>query len=200
MSSPPPTITIRPPTTSSAPQPSGFLAPTPSQLLGTWHVTHSSLPLWKSKRNVTVTYGSLEPGSGTGLARLDDTVAYQTLTSDKIKTISGIDTAAAAAGGGSGSGDFAGIIPGVWNWRGSGWLKVASSHWEILGWGVYEGKEWAVTFFAATVFSPAGIDLYSRTRERMPVGLVDGVKGQLAATEDATLRKLGEDLFQVLIH
>lgn len=41
-----------------------------------------------------------------------------------------------------------------------------SSHWELLGWGeetTSEGKteRWAVTWFAPTVFTKEGVDVYS---------------------------------------
>jgi hypothetical protein len=116
---------------------------------------------------------------------MDDTVFYQTLTSDKIKTIHGIDTANAGAG------------EAVWDWRGTGWLRVASSRWEILGYGLYEGREWVVAYFASTLFTPAGVDILSKEKEVVPRGLVEGVKGALSGMEDTALRSLGEKLFEV---
>ncbi len=183
-------IILRLPTTSKSSSPStnnnpppNFQAPSPSQLHGVWHVSHSSLPLWKDKRNVHINYGELPPSGS--LARMDDTVFYQTLTSDKVKTIHGIDTADA-------SGHEA-----VWDWRGTGWLKVASSHWEVLGYGFYEGREWIVEYFASTLFTPAGVDILSKEKEVVPLGLVEGVKGALSGMEDVALRDLGEKLFEV---
>lgn len=46
-------------------------------------------------------------------------------------------------------------------------LMVASSNWQLLGFNVTaapspENPEWIVTYFGSTVFSPAGIDIYSR--------------------------------------
>lgn len=96
-------------------------------------------------------------------------------------------------------------------------MKIASSHWEILGYGRTatadreqgeggvneeegdERREWAVTYFAATVFSPAGIDIYSRERRALPDWVVEGVKGALAGLEDEGVRKLGEELFEVVM-
>lgn len=60
---------------------------------------------------------------------------------------------------------------GAWNWRGKGLLKIASSHWEVLGWGerdvLGEKERWVVTWFAPSLFTPAGLDLYSSRREGM---------------------------------
>lgn len=42
---------------------------------------------------------------------------------------------------------------------------IASSKWEILGYGEEDGEgsvEWAITYFAKTLFTPEGVDVYSR--------------------------------------
>jgi hypothetical protein len=57
-----------------------YQSPSLSFLQGTWHVTHSTLPIWKSKRNVKITYTALAT-STPGVAaeqtdRLDDVVSY----------------------------------------------------------------------------------------------------------------------------
>lgn len=181
---------IRPNSTSSVPSPNSnsnsrnsaadFLLPDLPWLCGTWHVVSSSLPMWRNKRNVRITYTRL-PGD-----RLDDHVTYQTLDSDAIVSVRGIDTSKR---------------DGSYVWRGQGFLKVASSRWEVLGWGgggqgatpagraitspnpdstsadaVAEGaaadaaakqadeaaEQWVVTYFARTLFTPGGIDIYSR--------------------------------------
>ncbi|KAI9715316.1 MAG: hypothetical protein M1828_000881 [Chrysothrix sp. TS-e1954] len=170
---------------SSAPS---FKLPDLPWLCGTWHVTHSTLPMWRNKRNVRITYTRL-PGN-----RLDDLVTYQGSGSDELQTVRGVDSPKS---------------DGSWLWRGKGMLKVASSRWEVLGWGggksgkaqkegdgeaegsvvgdadeekvvgrehlspadaaqagkqTDEGEQWVVTFFAKTMFTPAGIDIYSRRR------------------------------------
>lgn len=181
-------ITLRPPTTSNLPSPN-FTPPPTSWLSGTWHVTHSTLPMWSSKRNVTITYKPLSslPGSAPQGAtdRLDDIVSYQPLTSDKFKTVNGIDTAS-------------GKDAGAWDWRGKGWLKIASSHWEVLGWGDLEGGgQWAVTYFAKTMFTPAGIDVYSREKGGVPGEVVEGIKKALGGIGDEGVRKLAGEIFEV---
>ena len=173
-------ITLRLPSTVK-PFPSDFVPPTPEYLTGTWHVTHSTLPLWKSKRNVNLTYTQLSPSSS-GLSRLDDVASYQTLSSDKIQTIHGIDKAS----------------PGGWDWRGTGWLKVASSHWEILGYGELDGGDrWAVSYFAKTMFTPAGIDVLSRKKEGVAADVLEAVKRALEELQDEGVRKLASGLFEV---
>ncbi len=56
---------------------------------------------------------------------------------------------------------------GAWRWRGKGLLKIASSRWEILGWGERNGEKWVVTWFAPSLFTPMGIDLYCDRKEGM---------------------------------
>ncbi len=196
----PANIILRDPSTSSAPSASNPIPPpTPEQLAGTWHVTHSTLPMWKGKRNVRITYTPLEPSSA-GPARLDDLVEYQTLSSDKVKTVRGVDTAAGAE-------------CASWDWRGKGWLKIAGSHWEVLGWGTEDdegdiakseegrqgGNTWAVTYFAKTVFTPAGLDFYSRDKGGLRPGTVTQIKAALEGLADPAVRTLAADIFEVTI-
>lgn len=167
----------------------GTKCPPPSNdfLTGTWHVTHSSLPLWKNKRNVNITYTPLPPSttSASGLTRMDDLVRYQTLNSDRIKSVHGIDTPAPGNAG-------------AWDWRGKGWLGIASSHWECLGFGrVEDGNEWVVTYFAKTLFTPAGIDVYSREKGGLPDSTVQEILGALRGFGVDEVTALADSVFQI---
>ena len=182
-------ISLRPPTTTGLSQASSLTSPTSAWLAGTWYVTHSTLPMWKSKRNVTITYKPLNPSSSSisqdVTDKLESSVEYQTLSSDKIKNVKGIETSS-------------GKDSGAWDWRGKGWLMIASSHWEVLGWGDLEGEQqWAVTYFAKTLFTPAGIDIYSRTKEGLSEDVVTEIKKVLAAIEHDSLQSLTKDIFDV---
>lgn len=68
--------------------------PTNDFLAGTWHVTHSTLPMWKDKRNVNITYKTLTADSS-GVVKIDDLVKYQGINSEKIKSVNGVDTPSA---------------------------------------------------------------------------------------------------------
>ena len=180
-----------------------YKPPSSDWLLGTWHVTHSTLPMWKSKRNVRITYKSLHPGSESvteGTDRIDDTVSYQTLTSDKVKTIRGIDKAS-------------GSDASAWDWRGKGWLAMISSHWEVLGFGTVDTgtvrtgddqdsevgppEQWLVTYFAKTPFTPAGIDIYSRSGIGLSSQTLAKIKQSLAAVEDEEVKRLAGNMFEI---
>lgn len=87
-------------------------------------------------------------------------------------------------------------IPAAWTWRGKGWLMIASSHWEVLGWGerpllgavgdMGEGAErWAVTWFAPTLFTQEGVDIYSDRKEGLSKETVDGIMKAFKELKDA---------------
>ncbi|MCJ1444866.1 MAG: hypothetical protein MMC23_005369 [Stictis urceolatum] len=162
---------------------SDFNAPSFEWLAGQWWVTHTSLPLWKDKRNVTITYKTL-PADKHGVVRIEDTSGYQASNSDKVKTIVGADTPV--------DGD-----PGAFDWRGYGWLKVASSHWEILGWGEVEaGGQWVATYFQKTLFTPAGVDVYSRSKEGLPAAAMDEITKSLHDLDHPELKRLVESIYE----
>ncbi|KAF5703863.1 uncharacterized protein FFB20_03429 [Fusarium fujikuroi] len=129
--------------------------PTLDWITTTWSVTHSTLSMWRDARNVRITY-KLLPGTADGRPRLDDLVEYEPLSKDgTLKTVQGTDTQASSIG---------------WDWRGKGWLVFVNSHWELLGWGeavTSEGvkERWAVTWFAPTVFTKEGVDIYCDRKE-----------------------------------
>jgi hypothetical protein len=150
--------------------------------------------MWKGKRNVRIKYTPLEPSTASiakgNTDRLDDMVSYQSLNGDKVSTVHGIDKAA-------GSGD----TRGEWDWRGKGWLKIAGSHWEVLGWGEEEGtgNKWVVTMFAKTLFTPAGIDVYSKERTGVKSGTMEDIKKALAEVDDPDVKKMSAEIFQIKV-
>ena len=150
--------------------------------------------MWKNKRNVRIKYTPLDPSVATiskeNTDRLDDLVSYQALDKDKVQTIQGVDKC-------SSNGD----ARGEWDWRGKGLLKVASSHWEILAWGEEEGtgNKWVVTEFAKTLFTPAGIDVYSRDCHGLREDTLQRIKEALASVDDGDVKKMAEQLFEIQV-
>ena len=186
-------ITLRPPTFSKAKAPAEYRGPSIPWLCETWHVTHSTLPMWKSKRNVCIHYTPLEPSSPSikkeNTDRLDDLVTYQSLNSEKITTLHGVNKAS--------SDDSR----GEWDWRGKGWLKIAGSHWEVLGWGeeLETANKWVVIMFAKTLFTPAGMDMFSKDRNGLQPGTIEDVKKALAEVDDEDVKKMSGNMFEVKI-
>ncbi|KAJ4374766.1 hypothetical protein N0V83_001842 [Neocucurbitaria cava] len=192
-------VTLRAPSSLPATEPSPSIPPPElSWLLGSWNVTHSTLPMWKKSRNVQIKY---TPVAGTSPLQIDDIVTYQSLSATKIKTVHGVDkpfevpnTAPATTGGEAGGVQVSSM---AYRWRGKGLLAVASSKWEILGHGDEQGtgNSWVVTYFAKTLFTPAGVDLYSRKGNLTPE-TVESIKAGLAGL-GGDVAKLAGELFEV---
>jgi hypothetical protein len=184
-------ISLRPPTFSAASQPATFQNPSIAWLTETWHVTHSTLPLWKDKKNVRIQYTPLDPSSPSipkdQTDRIDDLVTYQKANGDKVSEVRGVDKAANPNS------------RGEWDWRGKGWLMIASSHWEVLGWGEEEssGNKWVVTMFAKTLFTPAGLDIYSQARTGIKAETLADIKAALIVVNDADVKKMAGELFEI---
>ena len=119
---------------------------------------------------------------------------YQEGQSDRVKTVRGRNVEAKDHDSGG------------WDWRGKGVIKVASSHWDILGWGVDEharrhggaGEEklWMVTYFIKTVFTPAAVDIYSRDPAGLSEELVQDIKKALKRTGHPELVRLTDQLYE----
>jgi hypothetical protein len=173
-------LTFRTPSTCHRSKGAGdFTPPSLDFLRGPWHVTHSTLPMWKSNRSVVITYNPAEANTG----GIHDLVTYKPLNSDKQKSIHGFDTPDAA-------------IPACYKWRGKGWLRVTSSQWEILGYGDEEDG-WVVTYFQKTMFSPAGIDIYAKKHGGLSEGLLERIVSEVKKVDDAGFQKIVGNLFAI---
>lgn len=120
-----------------------------------------------------ISYKILPAKTASGPRLLDDTV--ESVPTEKTwmpqpKSIRGIDTPDGEGG---------------WNWRGKGLLKLVTSHWEVLGWGERKetGERWVVTWFEASLFTPAGLDVYCDRREGMSEGLYGDIVMALEGLE-----------------
>jgi hypothetical protein len=143
--------------------------------------------MWRTARNVRITYKPLPAAPSRGLPRIDDLVQYEK-TSGKggVKTVSGVDTSADGTSS--------------WDWRGKGLLAFVTSHWEVLGWGERDvdkdgGKEkerWAVTWFAPTLFTKEGLDLYSDRPGGMSPALAEDILAALKGLDAPPLVKMVE--------
>lgn len=180
MSQEPRTLIFRAPSTSQSSKGTNtFNPPSLDFLHGAWHVTHSTLPMWKSNRNVVITYTPAEGDTG----GIHDLVSYKPLDSDKPKEIHGFDTPDAE-------------VPACYKWRGKGWLKVASSQWEVLGHGEEDGG-WVVTYFQKTLFSPAGIDIYAKKHGGLSEEHLKRIIAHVKEIDDTNFRNMAENLFAI---
>jgi len=135
--------------------------------------------MWKSNQNVVITYTPAEGNTG----GIHDLVTYNPLNSSKQKTVKGFDAPDAHT-------------PAKYQWRGNGWLKIASSEWEVLGYGEEEGG-WVVTFFQKTLFTPAGIDVYAKRKGGLTEELLGRITAEMKRVEDSSFNKMVDGIFVI---
>jgi hypothetical protein len=168
-------------------------APTFEWLSGTWTVSYTSLPLWNDKQNVRISYAKVDPSASTDkMPDLDDSVLYQKLGQSKDSSVYGISRPV----------EIEGVPFGMaYSWRGKGWLRVATSQWEVLGWGKDEEAEtpndWVVTSFSKTLFTPAGLDIYTRTKESLSAVTLAKIKEQLEGLADEDWSAMVKSIYEV---
>lgn len=82
-------------------------------------------------------------------------------------------------------------------------MKIASSHWEVLGWGEDEegGEKWVVTWFQASLFTPMGVDVYSDRKEGVSEALFGRIQRALedSGAGEEVGRQCKEGMFAVEI-
>ena len=119
---------------------------------------------------------------------LDDVVEYQSKPGDRPSSVHGVSRVAHVDG----------LEPGLaFGWRGRGWLMIASSKWEILGWGEDDGVGWVVTYFSKTIFTPAGIDVYCRDPKGLKPETLAKISKALKRIDNSGIQKLGDELFSI---
>ncbi|CUA74098.1 hypothetical protein RSOLAG22IIIB_10986 [Rhizoctonia solani] len=164
------------------------------KFMGKWHVIHSTLPLWKSRSDVTITYSRIQASPSSDIVKFDDIVEYRSRASpgSAKSRVVGVDTLVVTPHSAP-----EGYKSGVsYHWRGKGWLMIATSNWQVLGYNPDLG--WAVTYFSKTLFTPAGLDVY--VRDPSSVG-EEIVKDILEATKNVggEIGKLAEGFFEIPI-
>lgn len=164
--------------------------------------------MWKKSRNVIIRYTRIGSSS-----HLDDEVTYQPLdkSKSKIKSVRGVDKPNLSVSGSTSMSTPADTDTAAggeelaslgYTWRGRGFLAIASSKWEILGYGNEDaatpdapGNSWVVTYFAKTLFTPAGVDIYSR-RGQLRAETVEDIKKALKGL-GGDVEKLAASVFEV---
>ena len=133
---------------------------------GTWFVRGSSLALWRSRSGVAITYAPLPSGD------VADVVSWCGRRSTRY--VIGVDSADPA--------DPDGFV-----WRGVEPLTLlARSRWSFVAADPEAG--WALTRFARTPFTPAGVDVYLRTAHPAPGVLAAALAACAADPRTAAFR------------
>jgi len=112
---------------------------------GRWLITRTSRNFWRQRLNPSVNYTTLEPGVQTKMLEI---AHYGTFAKAQTQVI-GIDTQDK-------------VLPNLFHWRGrSGFTWLLTGQWVVLDHDPAY-KAWAVIYFFATPFAPAGLDIYVR--------------------------------------
>lgn len=180
-------VTLRSPTTNTpsiGPSSSNVQPPSLEQLLGRWYITLTSSPAWRDKRNVELTF-TPRASISQPYHLIDDLITYQSLSSSKLQKIQGTDTPSQAN-------------PWAWTWRGNGWLKLVTSHWEILGHGeLQDHGQWIMVHAQKSVFTPAVINVYTRKKEGLPEAMRKGIEVAVGEFGHEDLQALMRGLYSV---
>jgi len=142
-----------------------------ASLLGRWHVVATTFPMWRTRCDVTFTYGARSEHAVT------DRVAYtEGATAGEIL---GVDTQHAQ-------------MPTHFTWRGNGILSLFTSEWDVVA--VAPDASWVVLTFGATLATPAGADVISRSPTLDDEALKRAVA--LASADETTAKRL-DGLYRV---
>lgn len=174
-----PAIRFRAPANLHRSSSASFSAPAAEFLQGTWYASHSTMQMWKSNQNITITYTVLDSPAGS----IDDLMQYQPAASNKQKSVHGVDTPDPQ-------------VAGRYTWRGTGWMKVWSTQWEILAFGDEE-EGWMLTYFSKSMFSAAGIHIYTRAKNNISTSLLQSIKAEIEKVDDHEFRGLIDQVFEV---
>jgi hypothetical protein len=134
-------------------------------------VVATTFPMWRTRCDVTFTYG--ERTSNT----LTDRVAY--LEAGARGEILGVDTQHEQ-------------IPTHFTWRGNGLLSLFTSEWDVVA--VAPDASWLVLTFGATIATPAGADVIARTPTLDEPSLQDAIS---AASTDQLVQTRLAGLYRV---
>lgn len=81
---------------------------------------------------------------------------------------------------------------------------IATSRWQLLGFHVSpahdeDEPEWVVTYFASTLFTPAGLDIYSRSKDGLSDEFVETLIGEIGSLGGEVKRLVteGSGMFRV---
>ena len=131
----------------------------PNRALGLWHILATNLNMWKNKLTPTITY-TIHDQTSDGRIQLNDLVEYYTrrpFVGFKPTSIKGVDT------------QLTTNKRSRYQWQGNGILKLFRSD---FGFVIVDDEtptdqpyEWVATMFGSTLFTSAGVDLMTRTRQ-----------------------------------
>ncbi|PWN42467.1 hypothetical protein IE81DRAFT_323439 [Ceraceosorus guamensis] len=144
-------------------------APLPTRLIKATHLppSTSTAPAVEPRTSPVLQ----APSDMADQVRFYDEIYYDALDEDgRILEGKGVERGGATHISGRNTIDDKGRNGASFHWRGFWWLKPFTSRWQVLGFsrnfvGVKAPSnepEWIITYFSATLFTPAGVDVYAR--------------------------------------
>ena len=119
-------------------------------LEGKWYVQYTNFPMWLKEENKDPFF-KYYIDKKNGKVGLRDTVGYY--KDGDFKDIKGFDFPQNPENT-------------KMKWKGSGWLFLARSYWEIKHMG--KSKDWMLIYFSKTMFTPEGYDVVTRKSDLDP--------------------------------
>ena len=96
-----------------------------------------------------------------------------------------------------------GLVPGTWTWRGTGFLRLVTSRWEVLGCGsltggTEEGEAWMVIYASKTLYTPSVLNVYTRRKGALDAAELGKLKEALRGFGSEEVDGLVEEIYEVL--
>ncbi|UZJ53946.1 hypothetical protein CBS101457_003266 [Exobasidium rhododendri] len=195
-------------------------------LMGDWMIVGSSLKLWKNRSDVLCKYTPHSVPTAADQLKLKDDVQATAATTQSVSFSDEIWWEQLDKNGTHQKGkgaprdkqsivrgrnriDPSGVNGGSYLWRGYNFLKLFTSHWQIVAYShnfINKSKAdsteplWIVTYFTATLFTDAGIDLYVRGTlgDEEYDRILESLQSHQGDTEaDKELQKLAKEMFKI---
>ncbi|KAG9019660.1 hypothetical protein FRB90_012006 [Tulasnella sp. 427] len=165
------------------------------RLMESWAVVASTLPLWKNRKNVTITYQPTEDDSSA--SGFLDIIEFNNVKSDPEKAptkVVGVDKNENPSElDNDDSEEPSDGNAAKFKWRGKGPLAISSSKWQILGYFLADDparkdEDW---------FTPAGLDIYVRNSKVFSREKIQRLIEACQQNEDETVRKVAAEFFEI---
>ncbi|KAG8870842.1 histidinolphosphatase [Tulasnella sp. 332] len=173
-------------------------------LMEKWTVMASTLPLWKGRKNVTISYSQIgdQPINETFFDQVQFSWSEKTAPGTAPSTLEGVDTVRRVD---KREESEAKAQNGVrYRWGATGlmaWI-CPRANWQLLGFFLAEDpkrsdEDWVVMYFDKTLFTPAGLDIYVCNPKAFNMSKVRKIISACQKNSDAAVCTCSEGFFEV---
>ncbi|KAG8988742.1 histidinolphosphatase [Tulasnella sp. JGI-2019a] len=178
------------------------------RLMERWAVMASTLPLWKDRKNVMISYSQIDdkPINETFRDTIQFNFSEKAGPGKEPTTVEGVDTLQMIEPGDEGSAAESETKAGNgvrYKWKGSGIMAVSPpAQWQVLGFFLANdpnrsNEDWVVTYFGKTLATPAGLDIYVRNPKAFDISKVRRLINACQQNGDETVRRCAEGFFEI---